>query len=216
MVLFLLVSIPLSYFFVLGISGQSDQPRQYTLLAVVRGALWAVPSIGALAIFRFLIGTGYSVGQLYLVYGVGEVLAPILVAVIGVVVLERQVVELDLSAALTAFTSFLAGYLSLLNLFEIARYLRHFDSAVLFALPMVRIAFLVAFPLLLLLTLREQYSTRYIATAVGIGALALLSWVPTLYYLSFRIPAMLLALAAVCGAGVLLPYLGKQSLPTRR
>ncbi len=216
MVLFLLASMPLTYFFILGISGQSDQPRQYTLLAVVRGALWAVPATGILAILRFLIGEGYSTGRLYLVYGVGEVLAPFIVAGIGIALLERQSLNSDLSAALAGLTSFLAGYLSVLNLFEIVRFLRHFDSAILFVLPLVRIAFVAAFPLLFLLAFREQYSTRYMATAVGLGSLVLLSWIPTLYYLSFQVPALLGSLAVAFGAGLILPYLGKQNLPTRR
>lgn len=216
MVLFLLASIPLTYFFILGFSGQSDQPRQYTLLAVVRGSLWAVPAIGILAILRFLIGGGFSTGRLYLMYGVGEVLAPFVVAGIGIALLERQSLNTDLSAALTGLTSFLSGYLSVLSFFEIARYLQHFDSAVLFVLPLVRMAFLVAFPLLFLLAFREQYSTRYMAIASAFGLLAVLGWIPTLYYLSFQIPALLGALAVVVGAGLILLYLGKQSLPTRR
>ena len=216
MMLFLLVSIPLSYFFVLGMSGQSDQPRQFTLMAVVRGALWALPAIGVLAIVRVLIDAGYSVGSLYLVYGVGEVLAPLIVAALGIALLERQAFEIDLAASLSTLTSFLTGYLSLLNLFEVVRYLQHFDSAVLFVFPLIRITLLVSFPLLFLLALREQYSIRYIAIAVGIGLLALLSWIPTLYYLSFQITAVLLACAATVAAGLILVYLGKQSLPTRR
>ncbi|TVR86436.1 MAG: hypothetical protein EA428_14360 [Spirochaetaceae bacterium] len=216
MVLFLLASIPLTYFFILGFSGQSDQPRQHTLLAVVRGSLWAVPAIGILAILRFLIGGGFSTGRLYLMYGVGEVLAPFVVAGIGIALLERQSLNTDLSAALTGLTSFLSGYLSVLSFFEIARYLQHFDSAVLFVLPLVRTAFLVACPLLFLIALREQYGTRYLALAIGIGALALLSWIPTFYYLSFQIPALFSALVVAVSAGLILLYLGKQNLPSRR
>lgn len=215
MVLFLLVSIPLAYFFVLGISGQSNQSRKYTLLAVVRGAIWAVPAIGILAILRSLIGTGYSVGHLYLVYGVGEVLAPILVGALGLVLLERPALEIDLSVPLTSLTSFLAGYLGLLNLFEVVRHLLHFDMGVLFVLPLVRVAFLMAIPLLFLLAVRRRDSTQYIAIVVGTGALALFSWIPTLYYLSFQLPAVLLSLTVACGAGIILPYLGKQNLPGR-
>lgn len=215
MVLFLLASIPLAYFFFLGLSGQSNQPRQYTLLAVVRGGIWAVPALAVLALVRFLIGTGYSVGHLYLMYGVGEVLAPLGFAALGVALLERRSFAVDLSAGVTALTSFLTGYLGVLSLFELARYLQYFDSAVLFVLPLVRVGVVIVLPLLCVLALRERYAPRYIAILSGLGFLGFITWVPTLFYLSFHVPAVLLAVVAAVGAGFIQYYLGKQSLGSR-
>ena len=146
MILFLLLAIPLFYFFISLLPWGADPvTRTISLISTfLKGALVFFPGFLVMLITRRIFGFAYEGFPLYLSLFLRDHLVPLLAATAGFLLIQKR---LDFPATeegifLIAF-SFFSGFLALLNLTDMVGRWGRWDAYGLFLLPVARIAAIV-------------------------------------------------------------------------
>ena len=143
MTLFLLTSLPLVFLLLLWLPWRSSRIPEITVLLGIflKGVLIFFPGYIAVVIVRRIFGFSYGGVLLFLSLFLRDQLFPLLAAIGGFLIMKSklQISGLDEENFLSVF-AFLAGFLAMMNIADMARSWGYWDSYLLFLLPLQRLA----------------------------------------------------------------------------
>lgn len=203
MLVFLLSSPILAYLVILGISDQTNQSRQFTLVAAIQGFLFFIPGLGIILLLRLIFPLEYDPVSVYRHYLAADLGGTILGAVLFILVFQKDLLNQDQVTAATGVLSFLVGYLTAAGLVDTVLRINLHDVYTAFLLPIIRIVFLILVPPILSISWKESFMTQKLAVLGLISIPVVAAVIPTLFTLHFRLVAAIGTVLLIAGALVL-------------
>lgn len=198
MVIFLLVSVPLSYGFLMSLI---LPPRRYSRelwFWFFRGILTFIPAYILFLLMRKIVGLGFTPFGIFAYYFYHDAFLLPAFGVAGYLLLSTYFPHFG-GRHLAEALSFLSGYFTFVAAADFVRHFGGFDPYLLFLLPIMRLSTILVFAVLLPRALDQLSSVPYLLIGAGILYLAVTAAVPLLSVLHFAWLAI--ALTAVIAAG---------------
>jgi hypothetical protein len=199
MTLFLVFSVPLLFLLVAFLPwGAEPYVRKLSLLSVFfKGLLCFIPAYVACLIVDAIVGSPLTGFALFLSILIKDNLAPLLFG-LGLFILVQKRMEFPVSQEgifLTLF-SFLCGYYALFGVTDWLSIFRQWDAGILFIVPLLRMAAIMAVSVGALLFYRWEGRSAAAFMGSAAGLCVVLTVIGWLYGVSFPWLSAVLALAA--------------------
>jgi hypothetical protein len=200
MALFLVFSIPIFLFFAILYSKQREKRFTLDFITLFKGAVWFIPSLLVLSFVQNIFKVSYQPYEHYLVYFYRDNLLYALFGVIGYFVFFGiNGLPKNKDTFLTPLV-FLSGYFTLFSINHFLVYMGEFDFYILFLLPMMRIATIIALSLLIERFADEVSTMKIVYGFIMAGVPIACGFVSFAYMANLGILAFILAIVMLAGS----------------
>lgn len=207
MILFLVTSIPIFFFGITTFLNSNRDSSTIPIKAFFKGFLWFWPAILLYLLLMSFFPISYNPFGFYVYFLLNDHLLHLILVIGGYLLFYGIPDYRNIKEKIFELFAFLAGYFTLISLFDFISNYNHFGGYILFMLPLIRMATILLVSLLLMKFLFEIGMLRFFYLSLLIIIPFIANIITVAYMGNQIIISILLILAYVIGSGLCFYFL---------
>jgi hypothetical protein len=179
---------------------KGEKHLEIDYITLFKGAIWFVPALFVLSIIQNVFKVSYKPIEHFFYYFYRDHFLYALLGVVGYIVFYEINVTMRKKHSFLTPVTFLCGYYTLVSINDFLVYVGEFDVYLLFLLPLVRIATIIALALLIERFIDEVSNMKIVYGSLMAGVPIASGFVSFTYMINLDILAFIIAISLVAGS----------------